>query len=99
MSKQIQSIDIDDVHTLLELVQLAKEVHASQQPRLLTQGTEPLVVMQPAPPSALRQARGKRLTIDDPLFGIIGIGRSEGPADISTNKRKYLAEAYYGKRE
>lgn len=32
--------------------------------------------------------------MDDPLFELIGIGRSGGPGDISQNKHKCLAEAY-----
>jgi len=31
---------------------------------------------------------------DDPLWNIVGIGRSDGPGDVSENKYKYLAEAY-----
>ena len=99
MSSDTPRTDISDIHSLAELVHLAEEVHASKQPRVLTQGAEPLVIIQPAPPATSRQPRGRRLTKDDPLFGIIGIGHSEGPTDVSTNKHKYLSEAYYGKRE
>jgi excisionase family DNA binding protein len=38
--------------------------------------------------------RGKATSADDPLWSIVGIGRSGGPGDVSENKRKYLAEAY-----
>jgi excisionase family DNA binding protein len=37
------------------------------------------------------------LTADDPIWDIVGMGRSEGPTDVSENKRKYLAEAYFAK--
>ena len=43
--------------------------------------------------------KGKPITADDPLWQLIGIGRSEGPTDVSQNKHKYLAEAYLPKRE
>jgi hypothetical protein len=38
-----------------------------------------------------------RLTTDDPLFDLIGIGHSGGPGDVSANKQRYLAEAYRAK--
>jgi excisionase family DNA binding protein len=45
-------------------------------------------------------ARGTVFTKDDPLFDIIGIARSpDGATDVSTNKLKYLAEAYLPKQE
>ena len=40
---------------------------------------------------------GKPLTFEDSLFKIIGIAGSaddDGPTDVSSNKHKYLAEAY-----
>jgi excisionase family DNA binding protein len=42
-------------------------------------------------PEELRNARP--LTLDDPLFGLVGIAKSDGPSDVSSNKHKYLAEA------
>ena len=38
--------------------------------------------------------RSKVFTMDDPLWGLVGIGKSDGPGDISENKHHYLAEAY-----
>jgi hypothetical protein len=43
--------------------------------------------------------RGRRkprhFTLDDPLWGIVGIARSRDPnTDVSSNKHKYLADAY-----
>lgn len=39
----------------------------------------------------------KVFAADDPLFGLIGIASStEGPHDVSRDKYKYLADAYYG---
>lgn len=96
MTKEIQPVDIQQIRTIPELVQLAEEVRASRRPRMLTLNHEPLVVVQPV--GATRTQRGRALTKDDPLFSIIGAGHSEGPADVSTNKHHYLAEAYFGKR-
>src|ERR1700730_1815404 len=49
-------------------------------------------------PTKSRRGRGKPITADDPLFRLIGIGRSEGAGDVSANKHKYLAEAYMPQR-
>ena len=45
-------------------------------------------------PTRRAAARGRPFTMDDPLWGIVGIGRSTGPTDVSENKHKYLADAY-----
>jgi excisionase family DNA binding protein len=42
---------------------------------------------------------GKPVTMDDPLWNIIGIGRSDGPTDVARNKYKNLAEAYLDYKE
>ena len=34
------------------------------------------------------------ITFEDPLWRIVGIGRSEDPTDVAANKHQYLAEAY-----
>jgi excisionase family DNA binding protein len=47
-----------------------------------------------------RIPRGRPFTMDDPLWNIVGIAdklapnRPPGPTDVSSNKHKYLAEAY-----
>jgi excisionase family DNA binding protein len=33
------------------------------------------------------------LTADDPIWDIVGMFSSDGPGDVSENKRKYLADA------
>lgn len=48
-------------------------------------------VLTPASPTARRRRRVLRA--DDPLFDLVGIGRSGGPGDVSANKHRYLAEA------
>ena len=47
--------------------------------------------------STPRVLRGKPFTIEDSLWNIVGIGHSQGPTDVSENKYRYLAEAYYPK--
>ena len=41
----------------------------------------------------VRRLPGKSLTMDDPLWQVVGLGHS-GQGDISANKHRYLAEAY-----
>lgn len=43
---------------------------------------------------SLGRRKGKRFTTDDALFHIVGIGNSEGPTDVASNKHAYLADAY-----
>ena len=45
------------------------------------------------PEKRARRSRGI-LAPNDSLFDIIGIGESTGPTDTSSNKHKYLADAY-----
>jgi len=46
-------------------------------------------------PKVTRPKGGKssHFSPTDPLFNIIGIGHSEGPTDVSSNKHKYIADA------
>ncbi|HLY29954.1 MAG TPA: hypothetical protein VKQ36_02900 [Ktedonobacterales bacterium] len=45
-------------------------------------------------PKAKRGKRKSRhFSLNDPLWDIVGIGRSGGPGDVSENKYKYVAEA------
>jgi excisionase family DNA binding protein len=37
--------------------------------------------------------RGKPFTMDDALWKLVGLGASDGPNDVASNKHKYLAEA------
>ncbi|MBI4506621.1 MAG: hypothetical protein HY691_13885 [Chloroflexi bacterium] len=91
MARAIKSVDIS---TIPELLRIAEEVHASGEPRLLRRDDEDLAVLMPAKKRRPGVPRGKPFTMSDPLWTIVGIGRSEGPTDVSANKHKYLAEAY-----
>lgn len=95
MKTELTPIDISGVP---ELVRLAEEVRATNQPRVLQRNGEAIAVIAPvAPKTATRAARvrrGKPTHAGDPLWQIVGIGRSDGPTDVASNKHKYLAEAY-----
>jgi excisionase family DNA binding protein len=49
----------------------------------------------PAQPGKRRSRRtlSRPFTREDPLWKIVGIGRSDGPNNVATNKHTYLAEA------
>ena len=87
MVRQPKAIDVTNMP---ETLRIAEEVRATNEPQLLRRDSEDLAIVMPV---NRRQRKGKVMTKDDPLFGLIGIGRS-GKGDISENKHKYLAEAY-----
>jgi hypothetical protein len=91
MARELKRIDITNVP---ELLRIAEEVQASQEPRVLRRDSEDLAVVRPIKPSRRRVPPGRATGAKDPLWSIVGIGRSEGPTDISENVDKYLAEAY-----
>lgn len=57
-------------------------------------------MIRPTKPRAAKSPRSSRprktgiVTMDDPIWNLVGMGSSTGPGDISENKHKYLAEAY-----
>ena len=96
MARELRPIDISNSPELLRLVE---EVQSSNEPRVLQRESEDVAILLPAQWVKKRSARGrstsrgKALTRDDALWNIVGLGRS-GARDVSTNKHKYLAEAY-----
>jgi excisionase family DNA binding protein len=54
--------------------------------------------VQPGPKK--RKPRKRRyFTMDDPFWDLVGIIDSDPATDVSENKYKYLAEAYYPRQE
>ena len=104
MARELRPIDISNSP---ELLRLAEEVAATQEPRVLQRESEDLAVLMPAPLKKKRALRGrpvlrgKPTTGDDPLWNIIGIaeGPDDGITDVSENKLKHLAEAYTAQQE
>ena len=87
-----------DISSIPELVKLAQEVRATNEPALLQQEGQDLAMLTSLKPVAKRRVRGKPTTADDPLWKLIGIGHS-GKGDVSENKHKYLAEAYRPRKQ
>lgn len=96
MAEELAPLDVSEVPELLDI---ARKVKETGQPRLLKSGGEELAIVTPVLPS--RSATGRRKTgligDDDPLWNIVGMASSEGPTDVSENKHRYLAEAYAAK--
>ncbi len=90
MARELESVDISDT---FDLLRLAEEVHRTQTPRLVRRHDQDLVIVSPAPRSVRRRSV-RRLTEDDPLLSLIGLGRSGRPGDVSENKHRYLPESY-----
>jgi excisionase family DNA binding protein len=77
-------------------------LHVGRAIRLSREEVErlPTPVADAPEPATQRNRRGGRPTSEsDPLWNIVGIGSSEGPTDVSSNKKKYLAEIYLAEGE
>lgn len=97
MAKELKPVDVAN-HP--ELLRLAEEVRATREPRLLRRESEDLAIVTPIRPARQRASRARVLTKDDSLFKIVGIAAlsKDEPTDVSTNKHKYLADAYANNR-
>jgi excisionase family DNA binding protein len=64
--------------------------------RILKEDAEnlPLSIEAETYSSSLKSRRKGPTSETDPLWNIVGVARSEGPTDVSSNKHKYLADAY-----
>jgi hypothetical protein len=93
-----------DVTTIPQLADLAEEVRRTRTPKRLVLTPNGVTVGYLDPPETdfnlpaktsprKTSRRGKRFTMADPIWDIEGMA-SVGPSDVSSNKDKYLAEAY-----
>lgn len=77
-----------------ELLQLVEQMRKSNEPLLLQEGSRNVAIVRPLyRPTKPRGSQLKPFTKDDPIWNLLGIGRS-GLTDVSENTDKYLAEAY-----
>jgi len=106
MAKEHKPIDISNSP---ELLRLAEEIQRSQQPRILVREAEELVEVRPIRAKGNRSTQGRSRRTgtaanpNDWLLRLIDLGEADAPADrptdVSANKHKYLAEAYYKKTQ
>lgn len=90
MTKQLKPVDISDVPQLLDLIE---EMRRTRQTLLLRQDDEDLAIVTPVRRTTESPRRRKTFGADDPLWRIVGLDRSNH-SDVSTDKYRYLAEAY-----
>lgn len=99
-----------DVGDLPDVARLAHDVAKTGKRHVLTENGAAIAVLSPArqrrraakaeavaeaKPKVVRKRRNGVFTMDDPLWNIVGMfDDTEGPTDVSSNKHKYLAEAY-----
>jgi hypothetical protein len=87
MARKIEEIDIIE---LPEVSSIAEEVQRTGEPKRLTKAGKDIAVITPAP------VRGRRktgiITESDPLFSLVGIGRSGVPGGLSSRKYDALRE-------
>lgn len=91
MARELKHIDISDKP---DLVQIAEEVQATQEPRALCRDGDDIAIVIPAKAVARRTDSAQPVTRDDALFGLIGIGESSIPGGVSGKKHEYLARIY-----
>ena len=91
MAKELKPIDITNSP---ELLRLAEEIRRTQEPRVLVNEAQELVEVRPVPARRKRSTKGRPVTELDPLFRLIGIGKSDVPGGVSGKNHEYLARAY-----
>ena len=100
MAREAKRVDISHIP---ELLRLAEEVQQTKQPRLLQRGDQDVALLLPveSPASLQRSATGRKRAGpgDRSILNLVGIADTASSADdamdVSSNKHKYLAEAYY----
>jgi len=95
MAHEPQSID---VAASPELLRLVEAVERSGQPHRLRRGGKTVAIVSPVAPTSRKRSPSRRrsgvLGPEDPLVKLAGIART-GLGDVSSNKHKHLADAYY----
>ena len=90
MAEEVESTDISQQP---EILRLAEDVARSGLARVLRRNGDVLAVLRPAPAKQRRTAKPR--TSSNPnawLEGLIGIGQSDGPTDVSADIHRYVAD-------
>jgi hypothetical protein len=82
-----------DITSMPEVLRLAQEVARSGVPVMLMADGEELAALTPACKPKRRPGRAKPVTKDDPLFRLIGSGRSRTSGGVSEQKHGALVRA------
>jgi len=90
MAEELQPLDISNS---AEVRRLVEEVQAADTARALQVDRKTVAILVPASDQRAPARRGKATSAADPLWTIVGIGRSGGPGDVAENVDAYLARA------
>jgi hypothetical protein len=90
MTRQSAPIDISNMPELLKLVE---GLGPDQEGRVLRRDGQDVAVLIPLRRRSTPPSKAKPVTADDPIFKLVGAGRSGIPGGISERKHEYLAEA------
>jgi hypothetical protein len=80
-------IEVDQVP---DLAKIADEVQATGVPAILARNGQDLAIVTPVRPPRRSPSRARPVTEDDPLFRLIGIGKSGIPGGMSGRKHEFL---------
>jgi hypothetical protein len=87
-----------EISAVPELGPLAQEVADTGKRYVLTENGVAIAVVSPAG-AKRRRRRIKPLTEHDPIWEIVGIVKEDVGNDVSSNKHRYLGEAYASESE
>lgn len=90
MTEELRPLDIshsDEVRRLVE------EVHATDEALALQIHHRTVAILAPAPRSRSTARQRKVTSAADPLWNIVGLGRTDGPGDVAENVDAYLTKA------
>lgn len=89
--KQLKPVNVTGA---TDILRLAQEVAKTGVSVMLKTDEEDLAVLTPVSKKKRYSGRAKPVTRDDPLFKLIGIGRSKTEGGVSDRKHEALARAY-----
>jgi hypothetical protein len=94
MVREAEPIDIAEITDRDALLRLLEDVRISGTSRVLQQDGQDVGILSPPRAPRRRRRRARALTKDDPLFRLIGTGRSGIEGGISGKKHEYLRPAH-----
>ncbi|MFN8637664.1 MAG: hypothetical protein U0893_27750 [Chloroflexota bacterium] len=93
MAREAISIDVASTP---DVADLADEVARTGIPHVLTRDGEALAIIRPVPKRKRRRSASpttEPTSLHEWFGDLIGIGKSDGPGDVSANIHRYVAEA------
>ena len=96
MVQELRHVNIRDLEAGPDWEQLVAQVRTTGKPAILCAGGEDIAELRPLKPKRGRRSPSRALPVTeaDPLFRLVGIGRSGKPSNASEHKHEALEEAY-----